>query len=231
MSILVSRSLTKDFKVGRGLRQRDPLSPFFFVIITEYLSELLKIASVRGDFKGFSVQEGLSTDIIQFVNDTFIVGSGCIQFVNDTFIVGSGCGKNLWSIKAILRGFELVSGLGVNYHKSRSININVSNYFLLAISNFLVCKLQDPNFNFLRIPTGSNMRRINLWSYIIDNFKSKLALWRGRFLSFGGRITLINAVLSSLPIFIFSFYKAPVKVLKKVDKILQRFICGGSDEK
>lgn len=56
-------------------------------------------------------------------------------------------------------------------------------------------------------------------SHIIKNFKSKMALWRGRFIYFGGRITLINSVLSSLTIFIFSLYKAPMKVWNEIDKI------------
>lgn len=47
-----------------------------------------------------------------------------IQFEDDTLIIGGGGWRNLWSIKAILRGFDLVSGLGVNFHKSRLIGIN-----------------------------------------------------------------------------------------------------------
>ena len=45
LSILVKDSPTKDFKVGRGLRQGDPLSPFLFVIVAEGLLEMIKKGS------------------------------------------------------------------------------------------------------------------------------------------------------------------------------------------
>lgn len=55
-----------------------------------------------------------------------------IQFAKNTSIIGGGGWKNLWIIKSILRGFELVSILSVNFYKSRLIGINVSNHFLDA---------------------------------------------------------------------------------------------------
>lgn len=91
----------KDFKVERGLRQEYPIFPFLFVIVVEGLSKLFIIASIIGDFEGFSVHEGLSVDLIQFMDDTLI-----IEF---------GCWNNLWIIKVILRGFKLIYGLGVNF--------------------------------------------------------------------------------------------------------------------
>lgn len=93
------------------------------------------------------MKEGNSVDIIQFMDDTLIIG-------------GDGW-KNSWGIKAILRGFELL-GLGVNYQKSRLIDINMSNHFLLAASNFLDCKLQNSNFSLIGILIGSNLRRIKM---------------------------------------------------------------------
>lgn len=36
----------------------------------------------------------------------------------------------LWTIKVIRLGFELASGLGINFHKSNMVEINVDLYFL-----------------------------------------------------------------------------------------------------
>lgn len=132
--------------------------------------------------------------------------------MDDTLIIGGGGWKNLWSIKVVLRDFELVSGMWVNFHKSRLISINVSKHLLGVASIFLSCKIEESGFMFLGIPIGSNPRRIKMWDPVIDKFSSKLALWKRRFLSFAGRVTLINSILNNLPIFVMSFYKALVKV-------------------
>ncbi|CAJ2643768.1 unnamed protein product [Trifolium pratense] len=52
--------------------------------------------------------------------------------------------------------------------------------------------------------------------------------WNGRHLSIGGRLTLINSVLSSLPLYFFSFFKAPSCVLKELVNIQRKFLWGGS---
>jgi hypothetical protein len=47
MSILVNGSPTNDFKVSKGLRQGDPLSPFLFLIVAEGLAGMMKLAVCR----------------------------------------------------------------------------------------------------------------------------------------------------------------------------------------
>jgi hypothetical protein len=42
-------------------------------------------------------------------------------------------------------------------------------------------------------------------------------------LSYGGRLVLINSVLSSLAMFMLSFYEIPNNVLKKLDYYRSRF--------
>lgn len=54
-----------------------------------------------GEYNSFKINEDVSIDILQF-ND-------------DTIIIGDGSSYNLWSIKSILRGFEMIYGLRVNF--------------------------------------------------------------------------------------------------------------------
>ena len=48
-------------------------------------------------------------------------------------------------------------------------------------------------------------------------FKKKLSSWKGKFLSYGGRLVLIKSVLSSLAMFMMSFFEVPKGILKKLD--------------
>jgi len=73
ISILLNGSPCKPFKIGRGLRQGDPLSPFLFVLMAEVLNQVLLRASNMGLFQGLKVgrQEVLLTHL-QFTDDTLL---------------------------------------------------------------------------------------------------------------------------------------------------------------
>jgi hypothetical protein len=49
--------------------------------------------------------------------------------------------------------------------------------------------------------------------------KKILSGWKGKMLSVGGRLVLINSILTSLMMFMSSFFEIPRKVLDKLDKI------------
>ncbi|XP_058775315.1 uncharacterized protein LOC131649574 [Vicia villosa] len=210
MSVLVNGSPTKEFGVERGLRQGDRISRFLFVVVAEGLKVLVGKAVENGDFMSCNVNGNFFIDIL--------------QFVDDTLLVGNGSWNHLWAIKAVLRGFELVSGLGINYHKSKLIGININPHFLEETTSFLSCRTEAKEFNFL---SGSNPRRISSWRPLLENIKRRLNSWKGRWLSFGGRITLLKPILSSLAIFTLSFYKAPKKIIKEINKMQSNFLWGG----
>lgn len=65
---------------------------------------------------------------------------------------------------------------------------------------------------------------------MIDSIKARLNSWKSRHLSIGGRVTLINSVLSLLPLYLFSFYKAPKNVIDEIVKLQRRFLWGGDEE-
>lgn len=91
MSVLVNGSPTKYFVVEEGLKQGDPLSPFLFTIVTEGLERLIAKAKAGESFNGFCVSISLAYELLQFADDTIIVGEGCWD--------------NLWCIKDLLRGY------------------------------------------------------------------------------------------------------------------------------
>ncbi|MCH82820.1 RNA-directed DNA polymerase (Reverse transcriptase) [Trifolium medium] len=75
-----------------------------------------------------------------------------LQFADDTIIVGEANWDNLWIIKIVLRSFEIVSRLKVNFYKSKLYGINLDDSFLRASSSFLHCGVESIPFRFLRIP-------------------------------------------------------------------------------
>jgi hypothetical protein len=66
---------------------------------------------------------------------------------------------------------------------------------------------------------------------MIEVLEKRLHSWGNRFLSFGGRIVLLNSVLSAIPIFYLSFMKMPVRVWKEVVKIQRTFLWSGLEKK
>lgn len=79
---------------------------------------------------------------------------------------------------------------------------------------------------FLGIPNGANSRGKATWNTILDKFHCNLVVWRGRKLSIGGRVILLNSVLNSLPIHLFSFFKAPRLVINEIIKLQRAFLLG-----
>jgi hypothetical protein len=61
--------------------------------------------------------------------------------------------------------------------------------------------------------------------------EKKLSSWKGKYLSMGGHLVLINSVLSSLPMFILSLFKIPKGVLEKIDYFRSRFFWQNDSQK
>ena len=62
---------------------------------------------------------------------------------------------------------------------------------------------------------------------MVNRIKSRLSGWKSRFLSFGGRLILLKSVLTALPVFALSFFKAPSGIISF--DLFFYFIFGGED--
>ncbi|MCH80954.1 LINE-1 reverse transcriptase like, partial [Trifolium medium] len=109
--------LRKKLVFGEVLKQGDPLAPLLFLIVAKGLGALMRKAVERGRFQPFPVGRGeVPVSILQYADDTLCIGKASVD--------------NLWTLKAVLRGFEMASGLKVNFWKSCLVGINVPDDFL-----------------------------------------------------------------------------------------------------
>lgn len=154
-----------------------------------------------------------------------------LQFADDTIFMGDGSYLNLWGIKCVLRGFELVSILSVNFYKRKLYDVNIGEDFLISTKNFLFCQVDVILFKFLNLSVNVNQRILAMWMPMVDSLKRKFSAWIGRFLAYGGRITLINSVLINLPIYFLSLFKAFKQVVKEFITIQRRSLWKDSAKK
>lgn len=94
---------------------------------------------------------------------------------------------------------------------------------------FLACGIGSFPFKFLGVMVEDSPRKLKMWKHVVRNVKSRLDKWKGRFISIGGRVVLINSFFNSIPLYTLSFYRAPKAVIKNLVAIQRKFLWGGVD--
>ena len=216
-SIMVNGSPTDFFQNSRGLRQGDPLSPYLFVIGMEALSQLLNRA-VDGNY--LSGSKIASRD-----GDGSVVSH--LLYVDDTLLFCGASKDQLKYLSWLLMWFEALSGLRINLNKSEIIPVgSVENVQDLASE--LGCGIGSLPSSYLGLPLGAKHKSLGVWNTVEDRFRKRLASWKSQYISKGGRLTLIQSTLSSLPIYCLSLFRMPVSICSRLEKIKRDFLWSGS---
>ncbi|XP_062170581.1 secreted RxLR effector protein 78-like [Alnus glutinosa] len=72
-SVIINGSLVGDIRPSRGIRQRDPISPYLFIICAEALSALISRAEQRGAISGMpSSPRGPKISHLFFEDDSIL---------------------------------------------------------------------------------------------------------------------------------------------------------------
>ncbi|GKV51770.1 hypothetical protein SLEP1_g58395 [Rubroshorea leprosula] len=129
---------------------------------------------------------------------------------------------------AFIEGRQLMDGVVI---ANEIMGVETEEGWKERMAYRLCCKAGDLPFKYLGTPVGGNHRRIAMWQPLVNSFKKKLASWKGQNLSLRGRITLLNFVLSSLPVYLMSADKIPKGILFSLDKIRRNFLWGGMGER
>ncbi|XP_028069521.1 uncharacterized protein LOC114272052 [Camellia sinensis] len=152
-----------------------------------------------------------------------------LQFVDDTVIFCEAEWSEILAIKRILRCFEVISSLRINFYKSVVCGVGVADELVEEFAAKLNCLSKKLPLKYLGLPLGASPSRRLTWRPVVENFKKKLSSWKRRILSFAGIVTHIKSVLSALPVYYMSFFKMPECVSKEIDRIQASFLWGDSE--
>ena len=218
VAINVNNDVGPFFQTRKGLRQGDPLSPLLFNIVADMLAILLNRAKVDGQ-------------IIGIVPHLIDGGLSILQCVDDTILFMDHDLEKARNMKLLLCAFEQASGLRINFHKSELFCFRNSQDHMDQYVELFGCKSGDFPIQYLGIPIHFRKLRNAEWRKVEERFERRLSSWKGKHLSIGGRLTLINSVLSSLPMYMMSFFALPKGVQKKLDYFRSRFYWQGDEKK
>lgn len=140
-------------------------------MVEKGLHGLAEKAREMGDFKSLRLSPTVEFSLFQFVDDLIIIGEPCYG--------------NMWVVKGILRGFELMLGLRVHFLKSSFFGFNVEEGFMASASNFLHCSLSRVSFWYLGISIGVSPKRVSMYEYVVSSFRMWIRSWKGRYLFLG----------------------------------------------
>ena len=131
--------------------------------------------------------------------------------------------NNLGYLKCILLIFEAMFGLRVNLAKSVIIPIgDVPN--VNALAHFFGCRVDYLPSTYLGLPLGASYKSKVVWDPVVERFHKRLAGWKAKLLSRGGRLTLLKSTLWSLPIYLMSLFTILASTAHQLEKIMRDFL-------
>ena len=214
-----SRQWVYDGRVsyGVGSSSGDPLLPFLFLLAAEGFNVLMNAVAGANLYHSFGIGNG---------NDVRLTH---LLFAEDTLIIGEKSWLNVRSMRAVLLLFKEVSGLKVNFHKSMLTGVNIPDSWLVEAASMMNCHRGSIPFVYLGLPIGGDSRKLSFWKPVADRIVAHMSSWSNKFLSFDGRLVLLNSFLSSLPVYFLSFFKAPGGIISSIESIFKRFFFFGGE--
>ncbi|XP_019254595.1 PREDICTED: uncharacterized protein LOC109233241 [Nicotiana attenuata] len=215
-SLLLNGGLTAKFQARKGLRQRDPMSPYLFVLVMEYLNRSLKTLDQIPDFNYHPRCAKLKIIHICFADDLIMC-----------------CRADRVSIQLMLKAFHHfseVSGLQANMEKSSFYVAGVTEEFKNLILSEMHFTLGEFPFKYLGVPLSTKKLTIAQCMPLVEKITARIKCWTTKFLSYSGRLQVIKSVLFEMQTYWAQVFLIPKKIIHMVTIACRTFLWTGSTE-
>ncbi|VVA36912.1 PREDICTED: reverse mRNAase [Prunus dulcis] len=155
----------------RGLRQRDPLSPYLFLICAEGLSALLTNGLRLKRIKRVSAAQGAP-----ILSNLF--------FADDSILFCNAHLSDVSNLLQILRVYEQASGQIINFDKSAAcFNPKTDPITKQLISDMLGVRIVASHERYMGLPTLTQRNKNKMFNHVRDMLWQKLSTWNLKLLS------------------------------------------------
>jgi hypothetical protein len=180
------------------------LSPLLFVLAADILQSLINKANNMG--------------LLRLpINVGYLEDFPIIQYADNTLLIMEACPQQLFVLKVILNAFADSTGLEVNYSKSNMIPINLNPDRLHHLAATFNCQAGSLPFTYLGLPLSSSKPSIQEF-LPLDHRVERRLISTAMFLTQGGKLLMVNLVMSCLPTFFMSTLKVSVEIIKQIDR-------------
>lgn len=176
------------FNGTRSLRQGCPLSPDLLCMVMEFYLTTLRESTTRGK---------------RPIDYPFSKGNISIShlFFADDVMIFAAIPQVATNIKCILQSLSTSASLTANCTKSSILFSNYEDDLKKDLISNLSFKEANLPVRYLGLPLFSSRLRLNDCLLLIEKHNSKLARWKGKLLSYAGKIELINSTFTSFHLY------------------------------
>ena len=212
-SVQVNGELAGYFQSTRGLRQGCSLSPYLFVLCMNVLSHKIDQAVMEKRFKYHPRCKELSLTHLCFADDLMV-------FVEGTKVSIEGA-------LSVFEDFAKWSGLNISIEKSTVFMAGVIEEERSRIlRNFPFAEGNLP-VRYLGLPLMTKGMCKSDYLPVVERVRNRINTWNCRFLSYAGRLQLMNAVLMSLVNYWAAVFRLPSQCMKEIEQLCAAFLWSG----
>lgn len=150
-----------------------------------------------------------------------------LQFADDTILFPTLDTLAIDNLFGLVETFRKAFGLNINLKKLEIIGITLSMRRRKYIANKFGCRQGQWLNVYLRLLLFGKLRSKSFWVPIVEKIERRLHPWNDSHISKGGRLTLLQVMLSNLSTYYLSFFKTPLTVALNIERLYRNFLWKG----